>query len=132
MQSYWYGVTVTTLPETFDEGVVLNKGFEDGEPDVEQLEYVILARVRASSADEARTLVSSATESYGPTSIVMIADLAKDVVRDERRIATSLSAGDVRIKDSFIGFKKDNDEARSSAFHIIDLAIRKKWWEFWR
>src|SRR5687768_3145322 len=133
MTKYWLGIVIDTLPDSFEDGVALNEGFSDEVPeDTSEFQYAILARTVASSKGEAEQLVRDASRQYAPSHLRVIADQPQHVIRDERRVVATLSPGDVSLKNSFIGFKKDCSEAGESAFGIISLAIRKSWWQFWR
>ena len=130
---YWFSVAVRTLPDEFTDGIVVAKGFGEGsslEPD--HLHYAILARAVADSETEAHTLIKEATKGLDPFASRMIADDVRNVVRQERRVATAMEPGDVLLKTSFVGFKPDCSEAQASAMEIIEDAIQRSRWQFWR
>ena len=111
----------------------MSEGFGEQVPDdLSQCQYAILARAAAASKAEAERLVRAASRPYALSAVQLIADRPEHVIRAERRQMQKLSPGDVSLKNSFVGFKKDCPEARASAIGIIELAIRKSWWQFWR
>ena len=130
---YWFSVAVRTLPDEFTDGIVVAEGFEEDsslEPD--HLHYVILGRAVADSETEAHTLIKEATQGLDPFASSMIADEVRTVVRQERRVANAMQPGDVLLKTSFVGFKPDCPEAQASAMEIVEDAIQRRWWQFWR
>lgn len=130
---FWLSVAVRKLPDEFVDGIVLAEGFEqENEPEAEQLSYVILARTLANTESEAKSLVDKAVEELHSFGSVLIAFDTKTVVRQERRAAASLKPNEVMLKASFVGFKADSEAAKAAAMEIVQEAIRKRWWQFWR
>lgn len=133
MGTYWLAVVIDTLPDSFEDGVTVHEGFDEEVPDdLTKFQFAILARAAASSKVEAEQLVLAASRPYAPSVVKLIADRPEQVIRDERHQMQKLSLGDASLKNSFVGFKKDCAEAREAAIGIIELAIRKSWWQFWR
>lgn len=130
---YWFSVAVRKLPDEFTDGIVIAEGLEeDASLKPDRLHYAILGRTLADSEAEALKLINEAAKELEPLASNMIADDARLVVRQERRVAASLQSGEVLLKASFVGFKSDSPEARTSAMEIVRLAIERSWWQFWR
>jgi hypothetical protein len=135
MRVYWFSVVVDRLGDDFVEGMVVAEGFhpeDEGDIQPADLQYVVLARARSASQSSAEQLIAEASEPFAPQAFRFITDRIEQVVRSERRAAGGLGEDDVLMKMSFLGFKRDCQEAQASAMRILELAILRQWWQFWR
>jgi hypothetical protein len=133
MPTFWIAAVVDRLPENFTDGIILAEGLDqDTEPDPSQLQFAILARVAASAEDEASQQIAQALSGWGLSHSTKLADEDSDIPRAERRIAAQLKSGDVSLRSSFVGFKRNNTGARKQAISVLGEAISKRWWQFWR
>lgn len=133
MATFWFAVIVGRLPDEFVDGIVLEDGMdEEGDVSPETLKYAILARAKSSTHLEAQELIAEATKALQPGYFFLIADRADIVVRSERRVAESLNENDVSLKASFLGFSRESEVARTSAIEILEQAVKRTWWQFWR
>ncbi|MFL5330126.1 MAG: hypothetical protein ACJ8C4_14590 [Gemmataceae bacterium] len=133
MSVFWFTVICDSVPDNFEEGIVLAEGLDpEGELDREQLQYAILARVCCSDAAEAQRIIADATTDFLPISFTLIADNPKDIVRAERRLTRVLTDGDASIHDRFIGFSRGPNAPTGQAHEIIEMSVRRRRWQFWR
>jgi len=134
---FWYIAYIEALPDSLDrEFAVLQEGFEDGTEFSEaDLEFAILCRAAAESKEDAEKIIEEAAKEIGITNLLGCKLLTSDkrsMVRSERRIARSLSQGDVSIFGNAVGFKKGDASARDQVSELIQDAMTRQPWQFWR
>jgi hypothetical protein len=130
---YWFGIVMRKLPDHFKEGIVLADGFAThAELETGDMLYAILARTVADSTVEGESFVREAIERFGPIEVRLVADDVTHVIRPERSLAKSLKRSDVQLKNAFVGFKADSLQAQATAMQLVEDAVLRKWWQFWR
>lgn len=135
---FWCVAILKELPESFEEGFLLAEGFSADSPEnipADQIAYAVLFRTLASSEALACSVISESIKSLGvqDESLIKIITLnPKCICRSEKRIFSGMSDGDVSMRNLSIGFKSGNTEAQNAALKIIQSAIEKRPWEFWK
>src|SRR5205814_884223 len=76
MQPFWLNVVLNRIPQALTDGIVLADGFDDSnhERAPDDLQYALLARATADSAEEAASNVRDSMAEYDPIAVSIIAD----------------------------------------------------------
>ncbi len=136
--SYWCVAYLKRLSDFIVEGVLLAEGFSEESPEEispNELAYAVLFRTVATSAPEAIVFVEASILSLTldcefPPEVILLE--SKCILRSERRAMAQLNPGDVVMHQSYIGFKRENAEAKKMAMDIIKSTLVKRRWEFWK
>ncbi|MFZ1864248.1 MAG: hypothetical protein WAU39_08515 [Polyangiales bacterium] len=118
------------LPEASRSNyTVLRKGFPSGrDPLRSELEFATIWRTKARNADEARALISKATDESGVGAPLVLIIASSDVDRmsaEQQTALTMLDRGEVSYESATcIGYKRGNGEARGTAIGRLQELIR--------
>lgn len=138
LNPFWYIAFSDSLPDGFSEGVVLSEGFGANGPDeipTDQVSYALLCRTMAKNEKAAHEYIINSLQNHSiltSSDIILFQPNGRLMSKNEYRIVIELELGEVSIHGSFVGFKRNNNEAQSVALNVIREAITKTKWQFWK
>jgi hypothetical protein len=123
------------LSET--EGMVSAAGFDAADPSeipVDQLAFAVLVKVLAASAEECHQIIREvwAGSTLRPTQVDVLTTDSALMTRRHRRALPDMKPGDLRVHSFWIGYRRDDDEARRQAAAWITRTAMRRRWQLWR
>jgi hypothetical protein len=145
MGAYLLVGQTSRLPnDVADQFILLSDGFSASEasdidenssiPTEKDLEFAVTVVSKAASEDDAVKNAQSAWAALGGADIRLrlLSSTPRNMIRTYRRACDDMPDGSVRFLGGAIGFKPESSTARAQAHRIIERAVLRKPWQFWR